>query len=111
MLHLASFLFGWDIDSIRSRVIFYTLYDLNGRNIKHFGQNYRRYPRWVELGYENELMRLTDFVNSLHLDRRQKLVPFLNQCGLMRPNDNIVYYLWELAKGHISFEFFEANTK
>jgi hypothetical protein len=105
MLKLASFYFGWELDNIRTRLIFYTVLDVAGRNIQHFGQSYIRYPRWVELGYENELMRLTDFMNSLTVNRREELI-LLVRLKPMKPSEELLADLWELAKGHMLIDYF-----
>jgi hypothetical protein len=105
MLKLASFYFGWELDNIRTRLIFYTILDVAGRNIQPFGQSYIRYPRWVELGYENELMRLTDFMNSLTIDRREELI-LLVRLKPIKPSEELLADLWELAKGRMLIEYF-----
>ena len=106
MLKLASFLFGWELDNIRTRLLFYTILDVAGRNIQPYGESHIRYPRWVELGYEDELMRLTDFMNSLTVDRREGLIG-LTRFGSMRPSEVLVNDLWNLAKGHMRIEYFQ----
>jgi len=93
----ANFFFGWELDKKRTRLIFYTVLDTNGRNIQPFGRSLRRYPRWVEEGYENGLMRLTDFINSLPPHKRQRLCAFTS-LGLLRPSEPLVYDLWEVAR-------------
>jgi hypothetical protein len=105
MLKLASFYFGWELDNIRTRLIFYTILDVEGRNIQPFGESHVRYPRWVELGYENELMRLTDFINSLPLVRREELI-LVTRIKPIRPSEELVADLWELAKGQMPIKSF-----
>ncbi len=101
----ASFTFGWDLDNIRTRLIFYTIPDVGGRNIQRFGKSLIIYPRWVENGYQNELMRLTDFTNSLPIRRREELVG-LTRLKPMRPSEELVSDLWDLVKGRMPFEYF-----
>jgi len=105
MLKLASFYFGWKLDNIRTRIIFYTILDVAGRNIQPFGESHIRYPRWVELGYENELMRLTDFINSMPLTRREELI-LVTRLRPIKPSEELLTDLWELAKGQMSIEHF-----
>lgn len=112
----ANFFFGWMLDNLRSRLIFYTIPDVNGRNIQRliryvngrYIQHLIRYNRWVEEGYENELMRLTDYVNSLRLFEREKLLG-LTKLKPMRPSEKLVEDLWSLARGYMSFEEFHRN--
>lgn len=101
----ANFFFGWHLDIARTRLVFYTVLDVDGRNIKPFGKSLIRYPRWVEEGYENELMRLTDFMNSLPLPKREQLVE-LTRLKPVRPSEELVGRLWDLAKGFMRFEDF-----
>lgn len=98
----ANFFFGWDLDTVRTRIIFYTVLDVQGRNIQRFGNSLIHYPRWVEKGYENELMRLTDFINSLHISKREQLVE-LTRLKPMRPSESLLHDLWDLARGRMFF--------
>jgi hypothetical protein len=102
---IASLFFGWALDNMRTRLIFYKVPDVAGRNIQRFGKSLIIYPRWIENGYENELMRLTDFMNSLPIDRREELVG-LTRLKPMRPSEELVSDLWDLAKGRMPFEYF-----
>ena len=101
----ANFFFGWDLDAVRTRLIYYEVPDVSGRNIKHFGKSIVHYVRWVEQGYRSELMRLTDFMNSLPLPEREQLVE-LTRLKLVRPSEELVFGLWDLAKGFLCFEDF-----
>jgi len=93
----ASFFFGWELDKARTRLIFFTVLDVSGRNIKPKGKSLVRYNRWVEEGYENELMRLTDFMNSLPLPKRQRLSVFAS-LGWLKPSEELVSDLWDVAR-------------
>jgi len=101
----ASFFFGWDLDVERTRLVFFTVLDIDGRNIKPFGKSLRRYNRWVEEGFENELMRWTDYANSLPSYRRQQLSG-LSRLSPMRPSEPLLNDLWDLAKGRMRVEDF-----
>jgi hypothetical protein len=105
----ANFFFGWQLDSKRTRLLFYTIPDINGRNIQRLTRYINgkyihhliRYPRWVEEGYRNELMRLTDFMNSLPLDMRENLIE-LTKLKPMKPSEELLIDLWNLAKANMS---------
>ena len=100
----ASFFFKWSLDR-NTRLIFSIIFDISGRNIKPYGRSLMHYPRWVEAGYLFELMRLTDFINSLPIYKREKMKR-LAYLGLMRPSESLINDLWNLAKGYLSFEDF-----
>lgn len=102
----ANFFFGWALDR-NMRLVFSIVPDVTGRNIQPFGKSLIHYPRWVEAGYLFELMRLTDFINSLPLNRRveQQLVR-LARLNRMRPSEELVNDLWDLARGRTRFEDF-----
>jgi len=100
----ANFFFKWSLDR-NTRLIFSIIPDISGRNIKPYGKSLIHYPRWVEAGYLFELMRLTDFINSLPIYKREKLKR-LAYLGLMRPSESLISDLWNLAKGYLSFEEF-----
>lgn len=101
----ASFFFGWELDRMRTRLIFYTVLDVDGRNIKPFGKSHKRYNRWVEEGYENELMRFTDSANSLPLHKRQRLTA-LTSLGLLKPSEPLMHDLWEVVKNRMPVGYF-----
>jgi len=92
----SSLLFRWMLDKERTRLIFCTVPDITGRNIKRFGDSLMYFPRWVEMGYVNELMRLTDFINSLPVAKRQRL-SVLTNLNLMRPSQILISDLWDVA--------------
>lgn len=106
----ANFFFGWSLDNMRTRLIFYTVLDVSGRNIQKFGKSLIHYPRWVEAGYNNELMRLTDFMNSLPLPKRELLIR-LTHLKPLRPSEELLLDLWDLAKGRIRFEHFSRKYR
>lgn len=104
MKPFASFLFQWTLDR-NTRFVFSIVLDVNGRNIRPFGKTLIHYPRWVEAGYLIELMRLTDFMNSLPLNKRQQFIG-LARFNLMRPSESLVNDLWDLARNRICINDF-----
>lgn len=79
--------------------------DANGRNVQRYGNNLIHYPRWVEVGFLQELMRLTDFINSLRLHKRQRLSA-LASLKWLKPCEELIHDLWEVARNHISMAYF-----
>ena len=97
----ASFFFRWNLDKY-DRLIFCIMPDVNGRNIhQRTDNNIEHYPRWVEIGFLNELMRLTDFVNSFRPHRRQRL-SVLASLEWLKPSEPLLTDLWEVAKDRMS---------
>lgn len=92
----ASFFFRWSLDK-NTRLIFCIMPDVNGRNVQRFGSSVIHYWRWVEAGFLVELMRLTDFINSLPLPKRQRLSG-LASLKWVKPCEKLVRELWEVAK-------------
>lgn len=92
----SNLLFRWMLDKERTRLIFCTVPDTRGRNVWRFQNTLMHFPRWVEKGFELELMRLTDFVNSLPISKRKRLSGLAN-LDLMRPSQTLINDLWAIA--------------
>ena len=101
----SNLLFRWELDRRLTRVVFCTVPDVRGRNIKRFGDSWKHFPRWVEMGYINELMRLTDFINSLPLPKR-RLLSGLTSIDLMRPSQMLINDLWDVARERMPIAHF-----
>jgi len=100
----ASFFFRWYSDK-NTRLIFCIMSDVNGRNVQRFGRNIIHYWRWVEAGFLVELLRLTDFMNSLKQHKRQRLSS-LASLEWMKPSEDLIHDLWELAKNRMAMAHF-----
>jgi hypothetical protein len=101
----SSLLFRWEHDRKQDRLILCNVPDLRGRNVQRFGDSVLHFPRWVELGYELELLRLTDYINSLKRERRRYLCS-LKHLSLFRPTEILINDLWGLARGFMSIDQF-----
>ncbi len=95
----ASFFFRWRPDK-NTRLVFGIMHDVKGSNVQRFGNNIIHYPRWVEAGFLVELMRLTDFMNSLALHRRRRLSA-LGSLNWIKPSEEVIHDLWEIAKNRM----------
>lgn len=106
----SNLLFRWELDKERVRLIFCVVPDTKGRNIRRFGTSLIHFPRWVEVGFTNELMRFTDFVNSLKLPKR-RLLSGLTRLGFMRPSQMLVNDLWDVARERMPIAHFYRKYK
>lgn len=95
----ASFFLRWSLDK-NTRLIFCIMLDVTGRNVQRFGSSVIHYWRWVEAGFLVELLRLTDFMNSLKPHKRQRLSS-LASLNWMKPSEELIHDLWEVAKNRM----------
>jgi len=100
----ASFFFRWSSDE-NIRLIFYIMPDVKERNVQRFGSSVIHYWRWVEVGFLVELLRLTDFMNSLKPHKRQRLSA-LGSLSWIKPSEELIHDLWEVAKNRMAMAQF-----
>lgn len=79
--------------------------DVAGRNVRRFGSSIIHYWRWVEAGFLAELLRLTDYMNSLKLHKRQRLSS-LAGLSWIKPSEELIHDLWEVAKNRMAMAHF-----
>lgn len=101
----SNLLFRWEHDKKQERLILCNVPDLRGRNVQRFGDSVLHFPRWIEMGYELELLRLTDYINSLPLHKR-KILCSLTRLGLFRPSEILISDLWDVARERLSLSYF-----
>ncbi len=57
------------------------------------------------MGFENELMRFTDYINSFPPEARLQFKG-LSRLSPMRPSEPVLADLWDMAKGVLHIEDF-----